>query len=131
MTKSNIELVRRVRAKKPKIKRVNKRNKQDVREGEVWSIRSKIARGHPSLITKRKKNDVVEYLPTTHSPYTFRRKNIKLCKNFDDMDNQDSYILPQIYLGNIKELGNYKPNMHPRDNIDKAIIRNMKKNKKR
>lgn len=135
--KSNVQFVRNVRTPKPKVRKpknatgTKSKNKNDALEGEVWSVRNKVARGHPSLITKRKKNDKVEFIPTTHSPYTFHRKNIRLNKNFDDTDIQDSYILPKIYSGNISELGNHKPNMYPRDNIDKAIIRNMKKNKKR
>ena len=141
-TKSNVELIRNVKLKKPKIrkninsttlnKKVMVKDKKDARAGEVWSVNDKIARGHPSLITKRKKQDRIEYLPTTHSPRTFGRKNIKLQQNFDIEEKTNSYILSKIYQGEIKDLGKYHPELYVRNNIDKSIIRILKnKNKKR
>lgn len=106
-----------------------KKSRQNARAGEVWVVNNKIVRGHPSLLTRRKHNNI-EYIVTTHAPYTAHKRNIKLQKNFDKNDIKDSYIVKKLQRGYIDDLGTYKPNLYPRNNIDKSIIRAIKNKKK-
>lgn len=142
---SNIKVVGKVRMPKPKIPKkrtvtINptqikqasksaKKHKKYARAGEVWIINNKSVRGHPSLLTKRK-YDNIEFIVTTHSPYTAHKRNIKLRENFDKNDNRDSYIIKKVQQGQVSELGTYKPNLYPRNNVDKSIIRAIKNKKK-
>ncbi len=99
--------------------------------GKVYSINDARTRGHKSLITYKEKNGVVAHIPTTHSPETRHIKNILLNSNFDKNDKQPAYILPIQQYTVEKYVGKYYPDLYPRNSQDKAVIRHIKKQKKR
>lgn len=109
------------------------KKKQDARAGEFWSINNAKARGHKSIITKRKKADVIEYVSTTHTEKPkHKRKNVRLTQNPQPDDNRIAYVVPYVQKAPINDLGKYHPDMVVKNKTDKSIIRKIKsKNKKR
>ena len=103
---------------------MEKKNKL-VLAGDYWSVNDSFGRGHPSIITKRKKGKV-EHISITHSPSTRRKRNIKLRKNPKKGDKDDSYIVPKVAVARIADLGKKHQDMSIKDPVDKSIIRKMK-----
>lgn len=104
-----------------------KKSKEEARAGEFWSVNNKRTAGHPAQITKRTKNNKVEYIATTHSKKTFNRSNIKLIENPDKQDVRPAYVLPRVQKGKIKDLGKNHPEMKIKNPTDKAVVRHIKK----
>lgn len=100
--------------------------RQFARAGEFWTINDGKTRGHKSLITTRKDNDI-NHIPITHSPTTRKMKNIKLQENPDKHDKRDSYILPKTQKSTIKDLGKKQAGMKISNPTDKSVIRHIKK----
>ena len=107
----------------------NKKSK-NAKVGEIWSIRGAESKGHPSIITKKRKKNEIEHISITHSPKTRNMKNIKLRKAPNIEDPRDNYILPKVLKTNANNLHRKRPEMKIRDPIDKSIIRNIKKKRK-
>lgn len=97
------------------------------RVGEIWSIKGTKTKGHPSIITKKKKKDSIEHIPITHAPNTRKKKNIKLRSNPNKQDCRDSYILPKVQKTKAKNLQRKRDDMKITDPIDKSVIRHIKK----
>ena len=109
-------------------KTVAKRN--SARAGEFWSVNTKKIRGHKSNITKRKKN-MVDVIPITHSKYTRGRKNAKLNENPQNGDSRTAYAVKKVYRVRVKDLGKKQQGMKISNKTDKAIMRNIKKQGKK
>ena len=105
--------------------------KETARAGEFWSVNNSKTKGHKGLITKRKKNNKIEYITVTHSKITQKRKNKKLVKNPDPSDNRQAYVLPKLQKGKIKDLGKKHPEMKIKNKTDKAIVRKIKAKSKK
>lgn len=105
-----------------------KKNKKDARAGEFWTVNDKYGRGHKSLLTKKKK-DNVDHISFTHSERTRGRKNILLEENPDKNDFKKSYMVNQLYKSKIKNLGKYQNDMKIANINDKSKIRYLKKRK--
>lgn len=102
---------------------------KSVRAGDYWSVNDSFGRGHPSIITKRRKKKV-EHISITHSPTTRKRKNVKLRKNPKTGDTSDSYIVPKVATARISDLGKKHNDISIKDPVDKSVIRHIKKKRK-
>lgn len=106
------------------------RNRRNAHAGEFWSVNSRRIAGHPSLITKKKKNGNFKVLPTTHASRTRNKKNIRLFTNPNPNDTRATYVLVKLEDVKLEKLGKYKNNFKIIDSRDKSIIRNIKKRNK-
>ena len=68
---------------------------------------NKGAKGHPAYIYQ-KVGDSYKFIGITHSPITQRVRNIKLDKNPNPYDTQDSYARPKPGIGKISRFGKKK-----------------------
>lgn len=106
------------------------KSKKDARAGEFWSVNDAKTRGHKSLIVKRRKDNTIMHIPSTHKDITRNMRNIRLIENPDSTDVSPAYILPRTQITKINNLGKYHPNMKIINTTDKAVVRNIKKKKR-
>lgn len=108
---------------------INTSRKNSVRAGDTWTINDSETRGHKSSITKRK-GEIIEHVPRTHSERTNRKRNIKLQENPQKEDERDCFIVSKVRTSKVKDLG--KKHDEPIKNpIDKSVLRHLKKEHKR
>lgn len=101
--------------------------RSQARAGEFWTINNADARGHKSLITKRRKNGTFEYISVTHTqkPKHYA-ENIELKQNPQPDDNAKSYAVPKVRKATIRHIGKHQPDMKITNKIDKSVIRKIK-----
>lgn len=115
--------------KKTPQKTVSKKEK--ARAGEWHRIHDKRTSGHKSLITKVKKNGLIEHIPTTHAPKTRNQRNIKLKENPQKGKTEDSYIIPKVQKTTSKYVGKKQTDMEIKNTTDKSVIRHIKNKSKK
>lgn len=103
----------------------------EIHGGEIVAINDGGTRGHGSLIKKPTKvdrlNETVFHVPITHSPITRNQNNILLQVNPEIGKDEDSYILPKMQKSKSDKLGKKKQNLKITNQIDKSVIRHIKK----
>lgn len=77
------------------------------RRNEFRTNGNKESRGHPAYIYQ-KVGDSYKFIGITHSPITHKVRNIKLDKNPNPNDPEDSYARPRPGVGKIKRFGKKK-----------------------
>ncbi len=116
----------KIRTPKPKktYQRNKKKPKSEAMPGEVWAVNTIRVAGHPGLISKILPDGRMLCFISTHSEETRNKTNYPLRKNFDSNDARQSFLLKKPETVKRKSLGTFYPDLHLRDNIDKAYVRN-------